>query len=75
MVRAPVWAEIWNVSPRPRKLAVENEALRKVPSRPLTPPPNVNWLRFCSSTLKVTSSFSSPSELGAMLGGPSIGLK
>ena len=35
----------------------------KVPSRPETPPPKVNWLRFCSSTLKVTSSLSSPSLL------------
>ena len=54
---------------------VEKLALRKVPSRPETPPPNVNWLRFCSSTLKVTSTLLSAISLGLMSGAPSIGLK
>ena len=35
-----------------------------VPSSPETPPPKVNWLRFCSWTLKVTSSLSSPEGRG-----------
>ena len=54
---------------------VEKDALMNVPSRPLTPPPNVNWFRFCSSTLNVTSSLSSPFSLGRRSGAPSIGLK
>jgi outer membrane protein insertion porin family len=57
------------------KFAVEKLALTKVPSSPLTPPPNVNWLRFCSSTLKVTSILSSASALGPSSGAPSMGLK
>ncbi len=54
---------------------VENDALRKVPSSRETPPPKVNWLRFCSWTLKVTSTLSSPWDDGARSGAPSIGLK
>jgi hypothetical protein len=74
-VRRPVWAESWKVSPAPRKFVVENDALMNVPSRPETPPPNVNWLRFCSSTLNVMSSLSSPFSLGWRSGAPSMGLK
>jgi hypothetical protein len=75
LVRLPLWAEIWKVSPRPRKFAVEKLALMNVPSSPLTPPPNVNWLRFCSVTLKVTSMRSSPRLLGPSSGTPFDGLE
>ena len=54
---------------------VEKLALMKVPSSPETPPPKVNWLRFCSSTLKVTSTLLSAVSLGRMSGAPSICLK
>ena len=46
----------------PPDLLLNNAALMNAPSSPDTPPPKVNWLRFCSSTLNVTSSLSSPSE-------------
>ena len=54
---------------------VAKDALMNVPSSPLTPPPKVNWLRFCSSTLNVTSTLFSASSLGLMSGAPSICLK
>jgi hypothetical protein len=59
----------------PRKFAVEKDALRKVPSRPLTPPPKVNWLRFCSSTLNGDVELVLPELAGCYLGRPLHGLK